>query len=360
MKPVAAIRCLLLSGCMFLAACGGGDDDDPSAPDVPDAFAKVDDAARAAYAEHGVPMGLSVYAADGTKLFERMYGNFSADRRVAIASASKLVSGVTLFRLIDAGYLSLDSTTGQVLGWTGVKGEITLRHLLSFTSGLDPENACTYQSTVTLAECVDDIAERDLLAPPGTRFDYGSTHLHVAARMAEVAVGADWNDIFDQQLRQPLQLAPEVAYYSAPRQAIGANPINPLIAGGMRASMNDYASVLRFVYHKGEWQGSQLLAPEIFDAQAVEPFPNVIIGQTPSALYARYGLTAWLECATPATGCSTISSPGAFGFTPWLDRDAGYYAILGMELDDLPADRGIGPQIQQELKPLIAEAVAGQ
>jgi hypothetical protein len=85
----------------------------------------------------------------------------------------------------------------------------------------------------------------------------------------------------------------------------------------------------------------------------------VIIGSTPSALYARYGLTAWLECATPATGCSTISSPGAFGFTPWLDRSSGYYAILGMELDDLRADRGLGPQIQQGLKPLIATAVAG-
>lgn len=305
-------------------------------------------------------MGLAVYKADGTKLFERMYGDFAPDRRVAIASASKLVSGVTMFRLIDEGYLSLESTTGQVLGWAGTKGEITLRHLLSFTSGLNPENSCTYQAGLTLADCVNEIAQNDLLAPPGTRFDYGSTHLHVAARMAEVAVGADWNDIYEQQLRQPLQLAPEFVYYAAPRQAIGASPINPLIAGGMRASMNDYANVLRFVYDKGRWQSSQLLAPEIFDVQTIQPYPNVIIASTPSALSARYGLTAWLECATPATGCSTISSPGAFGFTPWLDRDTGYYAILGMELDDLRADRGLGPLIQQALKPLIVEAVTGQ
>jgi CubicO group peptidase (beta-lactamase class C family) len=340
---------------MLLSACGGGGDE----PSVPDAFAQVDSAARAAYVEHGVPMGLAVYKADGTKVFERMYGDFAPDRRVAIASASKLVAGVTLFRLIDEGYLSLDSTTAEVLGWTGTKGEITLRHLLSFTSGLEPENACTVQPGITLADCVDEIAQGDLLAPPGTRFDYGSTHLHVAARMAEVAVGAEWNAIYEQQLRLPLQLSPEFVYYSAPRQVIGANPINPLIAGGMRASMNDYANVLRFVYDKGRWQGAQLLAPGIFDQQTIEPYPNVIIGSTPSALNARYGLTAWLECATPSTGCSTISSPGAFGFTPWLDRATGYYAILGMELDDLRADRGIGPLIQQTLKPLIVEAVTG-
>lgn len=360
MIPMASMRWLLISGFMLLAACGSDSDDDPSAPAIPGAFAEVDSAARAAHAEHGVPMGLVVYKADGTKLFGRMYGDFAPDRRVAIASASKLVAGVTLFHLVDAGYLSLDSTTAQTLGWTGTKGEITLRHLLSFTSGLNPENACTYQADITLGDCVDEIAQSDLLAPPGTRFDYGSTHLHVAARMAEVVVGAPWNDIYEQQLRQPLQLAPEFTYYAAPRQARGAHPINPLIAGGMRASMNDYANVLRFVYDKGQWQGSQLLEPEIFDAQTIAPYPNAIIGSTPSALHARYGLTAWLECATPATGCSTISSPGAFGFTPWLDRDTGYYAILGMELDDLRADRGIGPLIQQALKPLIAEAVTEQ
>ncbi len=356
MMSVAPLRCLILFGVMFAAGC---DDDDSSPPDIPNAFAEVDSAARSAYFDSGVPMGLTVYAPDGTKLFEQMYGNFSSDRRVAIASASKLVSGVTLFRLIDAGYLSLDSTTAQVLGWTGNKGEISLRHLLSFTSGLEPEHSCTYQSNITLAECVDDIAEREMLAAPGTRFDYGSTHLHVAARMAEVVVGASWNDIYEEQIRAPLQLAPEFSYYSGPRQGIGPIPSNPLPAGGMRASMNEYASVLHFVYHKGQWQGTQLLAPEIFDMQAVQPYPNAVMGNTPSAFHARYGLTAWLECATPATGCSILSSPGAFGFTPWLDRETGYYAILGMELDDFRRDRGLGPQIQQALKPLIAEAVAG-
>jgi CubicO group peptidase (beta-lactamase class C family) len=305
-------------------------------------------------------MGLAVYDPEGNKVFERMYGDFSADRRVAIASASKLVSGVTLFRLIDAGYLSLDSTTGEILGWSGPKGEITLRHLLSFTSGLDPEHSCTYQPDITLADCVELIGERELLGPPGSRFDYGSTHLHVAGLMAQTVVGSDWNDIFDEQLRKPLQLAPEFAYYAAPRQGVDARPANPLLAGGMRASMNDYERVLHFVTDKGWWQGSQLLASDIFDTQAIAPYPDAVIGTSPSGLDARYGLTAWLECSTPATGCASISSPGAFGFTPWLDRSAGYYAILGMQFDDVQANRGIGTEIQRTLKPLIAEAIRGQ
>ena len=348
-------RSLLASIGLFLVACGS-DGSSPPSP-VLDAFAEVDAAAQAAYTTHEVPMGLAVYDREGNKVFERMYGGFSADQRVAIASASKLVSGVTLFKLIDAGYLSLDSTTGEILGWTGAKAEITLRHLLSFKSGLEPEHPCTYQLRITLSECVEQISRRDLLAAPGSRFDYGSTHLHVAGLMAQRTVGSDWNDIFDQQIRQPLQLAPEFAYYAAPRQGADPRPSNPLLAGGMRASMNDYERVLRFVFDKGRWQGSQLLAPGIFDTQAVDPYPGAVIGNSPGAVDARYGLTAWLECNTPATGCASISSPGALGFTPWLDRTAGYYAILGMELDDQRADRGIGTEIQRTLKPLIAEAM---
>jgi CubicO group peptidase (beta-lactamase class C family) len=327
-----------------------------SAPITPAAFEQVDNAARAAYATHGVAVGLAVYDKEGTKVFEQMYGDFSPDRRVAIASASKLVSGVTLFRLIDAGYLSLDTTTGQLLGWTGTEGEITLRHLLSFTSGLNPEHACTYQPNVPLEACVGQIAELDLFDLPGSRFDYGSTHLHVAGLMAQVAVGSDWNSIFDEQIRKPLQLPPEFAYYSLPRQGADPRPINPLLAGGMRASMNDYERVLHFVFDKGRWQGSQLMSPGIFDLQAIQPYPGAMIGSSPNP-NARYGLTAWLECATPAIGCASISAPGVFGFTPWLDRDAGYYAILGMELDDVQADRGLGAQIQRMLKPLIADAI---
>jgi CubicO group peptidase (beta-lactamase class C family) len=352
-----ASRVLVVLGMALLSACGT-DDDESTQPSAPSAFTEVERAVSSAYITYGVPMGLAVYDASGTKIFEAMYGGFTADRRVAIASASKLVSGVTIFRLIDAGYLSLDSTTAAVLSWTGTKGEITLRHLLSFTSGLEPENPCTYQPELSLADCVAAIYENDLLAPPGTRFDYGSTHLHVAGLMAQEAVGSDWNEIFDQQMRQPLHLAPEFAYYTRPRQGADAHPTNPLLAGGMRASMNDYEHVLHLVFDKGRWQGSQLLSSAIFDLQAIEPYPSVAVGTTPSALNARYGLTAWLECSTPQTGCPTISSPGAFGFTPWLDRQAGYYAILGMELTDLQSDRGIGPQIEQTLKPLINDALA--
>ena len=345
---------------LSLSACGGGDgsgdNGGSSGSTSTDAFAAVDDAARTAFeAERISGMGLTIYDSHGTKVFEHMYGDFSPDQRMVIASASKLVSGVTLFRLIDQGYLSLDSTTGQVLGWTGDEGAITLRELMSFTSGLQPENHCTYQSDVTLSACVQTISQSALAAAPGTRFDYGSTHLAVAGRMAEVVTGKSWNEIFAAQLRDPLSLANDLVYYANPLKGTGTD--NGLLAGGLRMSMNEYEHVLHFVFDKGVWNGAPLLAPTLFDTQTVTPYPNAVIGTSPSETGVRYGLTAWLECSTPATGCSTISSPGVFGFTPWLDRSTGYYAILGMEDRDNRRTH-FGADLEQQLKPLIVEALS--
>src|SRR4029078_9407549 len=116
---------------------------------------------------------------------------------------------------------------------------ITLEQLLSFTSGLPPEAPCTLLTGITLADCAAAISQMDPVAAPGTRFDYGSTHLQVAARMAEVVTGDEWADIFTAQLKTPLAAGTHMTWYTAPRQALGTS--NPLIAGGLRATMNEYA-----------------------------------------------------------------------------------------------------------------------
>jgi CubicO group peptidase (beta-lactamase class C family) len=146
-------------------------------------------------------------------------------------------------------------------------------------------------------------------------------------------------------------------YYANPLAATGTD--NPMLAGGLIMSMNEYARVLRLVFDQGAWQGNRLIAADIFDQQAIAPYPDAEIGTTPAqtaGLGLRYGLTAWLECSSPQTGCTTISSPGAFGFSPWLDREGGYFAILGMEIPN--SDVLFIPALRQQLKPLIVDALA--
>ena len=103
--------------------------------------------------------------------------------------------------------------------------------------------------------------------------------------------------------------------------------------------------------------------PALYDQQAIEPFPQVVIGNSPYSAVGygfRYGLTAWLECSTPATGCEVVSSPGAFGWTPWVDREHGYYAVLGMEIPPTggPGVVSYAVSLAQALKPAILTALA--
>jgi CubicO group peptidase (beta-lactamase class C family) len=349
------------------AGCGGGSGGTLPDGGDDDAFAEVDALASEAFAGAGIPgMALVIFDDRDQRVFARVYGDFAFDRRVAVASASKLASALVILRLVSQGYLGLDDTTGAVLGWTGPQAAITLRQLLSFTSGLPtgtvpPAVPCIFDPSTTLAACVEQIAAVAPAAAPATTFEYGSTHLHVAARMAEVVTGSTWNALFAGQLGGPLGLPPNVTYYTFPRQAVGAS--NPLVAGGLRASMDEYAELLRLAYHRGARDGVQLVDAALMDLQAIEPFPGVTVVASPMAnvgLDFRYGLGAWLECATPATGCAVLSSPGAFGWTPWLDRENGYYAILGMELDSGP-DEGVvdfSVNLAQALKPVIAAALA--
>jgi D-alanyl-D-alanine-carboxypeptidase/D-alanyl-D-alanine-endopeptidase len=347
----------------WLTACGGGGEDTAPPPTNPilGPFADVDRVASAAFTAQGIAgMGLAIYDANGVKRFERMYGTFSADQRVAVASSSKMVAELVILRLTDQGFLTLDSTAGSVLGWTGPQAAITLRQLLSFTSGLEREMPCTLLAAIDLADCVATISQQPLVAAPGTRFDYGSTHLHVAARMAEVVTGESWASIFAAQLKTPLGLtSPDLVWYTAPRQSLGTT--NPLIAGGLRATMNEYARILALDFNRGLHQGNQLISSSLFTTQATEPYPNAVIGNSPFAnagLNFHYGLAAWLECPPPATNCAVLSSPGAFGFTPWFDRDSGYYAILGMEVTE--SQSGIvafAVNLAQALKPLIRTAL---
>jgi CubicO group peptidase (beta-lactamase class C family) len=348
---------------VFLSALAGTSASYAAAhPENSGAFSEVERAAAAAFAAQGLPgMGLAIHDARGVKRFERMYGGFSPDERIAIASASKLVAGLTILRLVDQGKLTLDSTTGQVLGWKGPQAAITLRQLLSFTSGLPSEAVCMLRTGITLAECVATISQSTLVAPPGTRFEYGGTHLHVAARMAEVVTGRSWDEIFAEQLRTPLGIGADAVFYSWPRQSRGTS--NPMIAGGLRMTMNEYAKVLDLEYNRGVYRGERLIADAMFTAQATEPYPAAAIGKSPVqriGLAYRYGLASWLECPPPASNCAVLSSPGAFGFTPWVDREGGYYAIIGMEAAGTGRAGVVkfSVELAQQLRPMIRKALA--
>ena len=365
MSPSRLACLVLLAISMPLLGCGGGGDSSPAPPLAPpppvavDPAAALDVAAAEAFAEDApasVPgMALAIYRPGGERVFLGVYGDFDPEDRYAVASASKLVTSLVLLRLVDQSFLELSSTTGAVLGWSGPQGAITLEQLLSFTSGLTRDADCQREVAITLAECAEEIGALPLVAAPGTRFDYGGAHMQVAARMAEVVTGSNWNAVFRAQLADPLGLSAEVRYTTLPRQRIGLS--NPLAGGGLAATVDEYARLVEAALGAQADVQGVAIDPDLAAAIFRSPYPEAVRGMVPELAEVQdfgYGLGAWLECDTPGTGCDIASSAGLFGWMPWVDREAGYIGILAMEGSAVPGvATGFSVPLAERLRPLV-------
>lgn len=304
-------------------------------------------------------MGLVVFNQDDERVFEASVGSFDFDERLAVASASKLISGLVLMHTVNEGTLSLQSTTGQILGWQGPrKSSITLDHLGAFVSGLVADPPCALRPNMTLETCVDEIAMLTLQSNPGNAFAYGSGHLHTAGRMAEVATGKGWNALAQDGLFASLGLnAAELEYTTLPQLGVGRS--NPLVAGGLQATTNEYAMLLRLLFHKGKVGDNQLIDASLIERFGANPYAEATIAYSPMAdagLNFGYSFGAWLDCEDAAASCGVISSTGTFGFSPWVDWDKGYYAILAMEAPQSGAG-AYSAVVVQELKALLEVAL---
>ncbi len=311
----------------------------------------------------GAPAGvdgisLVVHDAQDRRIIEITVGDFATDRRVPVASASKLVTGLVLLRLVEEGTLQMTDTPGGVLGWTGTTAaNATLDHLGAFVSGISPDALCIYRPLVTLQQCVEEIGALDPVAAPGDRFDYGGTHQAVAAAMAEVASGETWAALFDANLKTPLGLgSPDLRYVTLPKQATGEK--NPLVAGGLLATADEYMSILAVLFHKGKIDGESWISPSVIERFGENHYTGAVIGETPMGaigLDFHYGWSSWLNCAGAVASCAVVSSPGAYGFSPWVDWETGYYAVLAMESDEA----GAGSQFSAPLMEAVREEIEG-
>ena len=143
--------------------------------------------------------------ADGRK-FTFNYGESTPETEYESASTSKMVTGIVILRLVQKGILQLSDKPQMYLPEWPVTPEsplynMTLEHLLSFTSGLIEEPRCVNQGSAVFSECVVAIANLNLGngEVPGDEFNYSGTHMQVAGLMAIRALGKkDWTEVFEE------------------------------------------------------------------------------------------------------------------------------------------------------------------
>src|SRR5687767_11854483 len=100
---------------------------------------------------------------DGAVVYNRSFGGSQSGnvRKVRVGSASMWLAAATVLTLIDEGSLKLDEPISKYLPqFKGEKSGITLRQLLSNTSGLPAYTKYVADKSLSLAKSVDSIALR--------------------------------------------------------------------------------------------------------------------------------------------------------------------------------------------------------
>ncbi|MBK8724719.1 MAG: serine hydrolase [Holophagaceae bacterium] len=366
MPRVQALLIAVIAGCLL--ACGGGSGTPGGGGGTPaDPWAPVTAAIQGAQSQFPGGLTVEVMTPAGV-VYSKTFGAFTNATYAPVASSSKMVSGTVLLQLVDKGLLSLDTKASDLLKdrqgqpWSGAMGQIRLRDLLSFTSGISGDVPTSDPADITLDEAVLRIYEdqRATAASPGSRFYYGNTHLRIAARMAEVATGKPWRTIFFENLQQPLGWGALSTF---------GNGTNPNPAGSLACTGLEYTRFLMVQLRKGLDGNARLLSENLITQQRSDGFgPATTIIYTPYALTGRvnhYGFGGWVEAANGAAPSATnpvqrFSSTGKFGWAPWVEVGNGqsWAAVIMCQQADAAFSFLPSENLKLQLAGLIPAALA--
>lgn len=286
------------------------------------------------WVDSGYYQGSSVIVVkDNQVIHQKYYGNYGPATVAYIASAGKWLAAATIAAVVDEGKLSWDDHVNKWLPeFKDTKGQATLRQLLSHTAGYpdyQPKGNPTdnYQ---TLAESVAALLNLPADAQPGTQFKYGGLAMQVAGRMAELATGKNWEQIFQDKIAGPLQM--KLTHFTP----VDATPgHSPMLGGGARTSLTDYANFLNMISNNGRFKGKQILSAQAIaemqadQIDAAEVKPGEYVENTrASGRKDIYGLGEWREEVDAYGKAVLISSPSWAGAYPWIDKKNGVYGFF--------------------------------
>lgn len=307
--------------------------------------------------------GVTVGNASGPQ-FEYTHGNFSLETsKCQLASTSKWPMAMMFVGLVNDGTIhSLDAKANEYVDWwtkdpKNPKSEITLRHLLSFTSGFGSgapgqenttetcmDDPSKYPSLKTYDDCAREIyTDTNLTGLPGHTYTYNSVHLQLAGSIAIAASKLSIQEIFQKYLQEPYGMHSttcEVPTKDIPQLAICLETVG-----------KDYGKFL-------EAQLTHSVLSENLVMESEMDYTPFLKGYT---LYGNYGFGHFHECFDSVAGMTAECKearihmdPGALGYFPLIDRKNNFYMqIVANEGGKYYARSGIPEYLRFLAKPLV-------
>ena len=216
--------------------------------------------------KYGVP-GASIAVTHGEKLvYLKAYGEQDDSQQTTtgslfrLASVSKPMTSIAIFRLIEQGKLHLSDT---VFGASGILGttygtqpygphitEITVDELLHHTSGGWPNDASDPMFTnpaMSAAQLITwTLDNRPLGTAPGTAYAYSNFGYCVLGRVIEKVTGTDYESAVKSLVLQPLGITD---------MAIGGNTLGDRLPGEVKYFGQDGEDPYAFNLHRMDSHG---------------------------------------------------------------------------------------------------------
>ena len=181
---------------------------------------RVDEAVQAVLTRSGAPSASVAIVQSGAITYAKAYGTArvgpppiaaTPSMRYSIGSISKQFTAVALLLLVEEGRLSLDDRVAKWFPELTRAGDITVRQLLSMTSGYQDYWPQDYVmpgmlDDVTPAGIMRGWAQKPLDFEPGTRWQYSNTNYVIAGQIAERVAGRPLLAFLRERVFAPLQM----------------------------------------------------------------------------------------------------------------------------------------------------------
>ena len=169
----------------------------------------------------GVPSASVAVVQHGKLVYTHAYGDAriatavspavpaTPEMRYSIGSISKQFTATAILLLQEQGKLSLDDPVGKYIPGLTRGNEVTIREILSHTSGYQdywPEDytMTTMNHPETAQEIIDTWGKKPLDFEPGTQWQYSNTNFVIAGRIVEVVSGENYWDFLKEHIFRPL------------------------------------------------------------------------------------------------------------------------------------------------------------
>jgi CubicO group peptidase (beta-lactamase class C family) len=290
-----------------------------------------------------------------------------ADTIFAIASMTKLVNATAVMMLQDDGKLSVDDPVGKYVPELahlktadGVEHVVTLKQMLTHTSGMGEMTADEAATVHSLADMIPLYAKKPLGFVPGTQWVYCQSGVNTTGRIIEILSGQPYEEFLRKRLFEPLGMKDTTFYPTAdqlPRiaksykrkdgkleeapnrrlanydPALHSYP--PIPAGGLFSTAPDFARMCQMVLNQGEFNGTRLLKPQTIHQMITNQIGPIQSKHVPGS---GFGL-GWCVVEDPQGQTAPLSPGsaghgGAFGTWAWIDPQKGLIYILMIQRAD--------------------------